>query len=56
MGMERETECPECGDTRTFWRTASTRLHLGRKVKWQCGECGYGFVEIDGIDSREARP
>lgn len=47
MGLELERECPECGAS-GFWRTASTTLHLGEKVKWSCTECEYGFVQIDG--------
>ncbi len=48
MGLEREHDCPRCGESRTFWKTGTTELHLGTKRKWQCGECGFGFVEIDG--------
>jgi rubredoxin len=48
MSLELERECPRCSETRTFWKTASTELHLGRKVKWDCPECGFGFVRIDG--------
>lgn len=51
MVMEQEHDCPECGGTQTFYRAASTRIHLGVKKKWTCTECGYGFVQIDGIDS-----
>jgi len=46
MGLELERECPHCG-TDTFWRTASTMVQLGEKVKWECTECDYGFVRID---------
>jgi len=46
--MELERGCPECGEQRTFYLAASTELHLGRKRKWRCPECGYGFVRIDG--------
>lgn len=46
MGMELERDCPECGSS-GFWRTASTNMHLGTKVKWSCNECDYGFVTID---------
>lgn len=42
-----EHECPRCGGVRTFWRTASTELHLGEKTKWRCPECDYGFILID---------
>lgn len=55
MSLERDRECPDCGETRAFYRTASTLVHLGEKVKWRCPECGYGFVRIDGIDSSAAR-
>lgn len=54
MGMELERDCPECGAD-TFWRAASTELHLGRKVKWDCTECEYGFVRIgDAVDTCRA--
>ncbi len=52
MAMEREHECPDCGP-RTFYRAASTSLHLGEKVKWYCPDCDYGFVQINGIDSSQ---
>jgi rubredoxin len=48
MAMERDDYCPDCDGERTFWRVASTELHLGEKVKWRCPECDYGFVRIDG--------
>ena len=52
MAQELDHDCPQCGTERTFYRTASTTLHLGEKTKWRCTECGYGFVKIDGdIDS-----
>jgi hypothetical protein len=41
-------EWPRCGETLAFWKTASTELHLGRKEKWRCPECDFGFVRIDG--------
>lgn len=47
MAMELERECPDCGETKTFYRAASTVLHLGTKVKWRCPDCEYGFVTID---------
>ncbi|WP_265112409.1 hypothetical protein [Halosolutus halophilus] len=50
MSMERDDECPNCGEV-TFYRAASTTLHLGEKVKWHCPNCDYGFVQIDGIDT-----
>jgi len=48
MTLECEAYCPSCGETRNFWKVASTEMHLGRKVKWDCPECDYGFVRIDG--------
>ena len=54
MGLELERDCPECGSS-SFWRVASTRVHLGEKVKWHCNECDYGFVKIDGtVDTATA--
>ncbi|MCU4753818.1 hypothetical protein OB919_17830 [Halobacteria archaeon AArc-curdl1] len=50
MSMELEATCPDCGE-QTFYRAASTTLHLGEKVKWHCPSCDYGFVQINGIDS-----
>lgn len=53
--MTLERECPECAQTREFYRAASTRLHLGTKVKWHCPECDYGFVTIDdAVDTARA--
>ncbi len=54
MSLERDHECPDCGDEKTFYRAASTTLHLGTKVKWHCPDCDYGFVRINGIDSSES--
>jgi rubredoxin len=55
MSLELERECPECGGPRTFWKAASTTLHLGTKQKWQCSGCGFGFVRIDGtVDTGRA--
>ena len=51
MTLELEHDCPVCEGERTFYRTASTNLHLGLKVKWRCPDCDYGFIQIDGIDS-----
>jgi rubredoxin len=52
MSLELEHECPACGETRTFWKVASMEVHLGTKMKWDCPECDYGFVQIDGsVDS-----
>jgi len=37
---------------------ASTGLHMGRKRKWRCPECGYSFVrigrEVDTADAATA--
>ncbi|MEF8854778.1 MAG: hypothetical protein V5A24_04720 [Haloarculaceae archaeon] len=53
--MEQEQICPECEEERVFYRAASTKVHLGEKVKWRCPECGYGFVRIDGaVDTSSA--
>ena len=54
MSLSLEHDCPECGETREFYRAASTEMHLGTKEKWRCPECEYGFVTIDGIDSSAA--
>jgi len=55
MGLEMEHECPSCGETRSFWKTASTEVHIGTKVKWDCPECDFGFVQIDDeIDTSTA--
>lgn len=51
MSLERTHSCPACGPETTFYRAASTKLHLGEKAKWYCTECDYGFVTINGIDS-----
>ena len=51
MALEKDVDCPACGETRSFYRTAAMTLHLGEKTKWRCPDCGYGFVEIDGIDT-----
>jgi transposase-like protein len=49
---ERERHCPECGEPREFYRSASTTVHLGEKSKWRCTECGHAFVLIDDeVDS-----
>jgi len=49
--MELAHGCPECGADE-FYRAASTRLHLGEKVKWYCTECDYGFVRIgEAVDT-----
>lgn len=51
MAMALDHVCPECDEERTFRLAARTTLHLGRKTKWTCPECSYGFVQIDGIDT-----
>lgn len=48
MSLEMRHACPNCDGERTFWRVASTQVHLGEKVKWHCEDCDYGFVRIDG--------
>ena len=53
MSLEMEHDCPECSND-TFWRTASTTLHLGEKTKWACEECDYRFVQIGDIDTATA--
>ncbi|WP_198664649.1 hypothetical protein [Halorubrum sp. 48-1-W] len=54
MALEKDVNCPECGETNAFYRTAATTLHLGEKTKWRCPECGFGYVEIDGISTLSA--
>lgn len=44
---ELQRHCPECGEEQTFWLIARTELRLGRKRKYGCAECEYGFVRID---------
>jgi rubredoxin len=52
MSLETEHYCPQCGEETEFYRTASTKLHLGLKTKWRCSQCDYGFVRIgDDIES-----
>lgn len=52
MATELERTCPVCDSEETFYRTASTELHLGEKTKWRCPNCEYAFVRIDGeVDS-----
>ncbi len=54
MALELDHDCPECEEERTFYRAASTTLHLGTKVKWRCPDCDYTFVRIDGeIDTSQ---
>ncbi len=47
MSLECELTCPRCDGT-TFYRVASTEIHLGEKVKWRCGAegCKYTLVTI----------
>jgi transposase-like protein len=47
MAMELDDYCPNCDAERTFWLVGSTEMQLGRKRKYHCGECDYGFVRID---------
>lgn len=54
MALEREVDCPTCEETRSFYRSAATTLHLGEKTKWRCQECGYGFVQLNGISTLSA--
>jgi rubredoxin len=54
MALERSHFCPDCDGEREFYRSASTNLHLGEKVKWSCPGCDYQFVEINGIVSDQA--
>ncbi|SIR83529.1 DUF7838 family putative zinc beta-ribbon protein [Natronorubrum daqingense] len=46
MAMELDHYCPDCDGEQTFYRAASTKVHLGEKVKWHCPNCDYGFVRI----------
>jgi rubredoxin len=56
MSQELDAYCPVCGTDRSFWRVASTEVHLGEKVKWRCSECDYGFVRIDGAVDTSVTP
>lgn len=53
MSLEIERECPRCGTEQTFWRVAATTLHLGTKTKWRCEDCGFGFIEVNGISTAD---
>lgn len=56
MPEELEYDCPFC-DAETFYRSGSTLVHLGEKVKWKCtgDDCEYGFVRIGtDVDSSTA--
>jgi len=54
MSLEISHDCPDCDTEETFYRAASTTLHLGEKTKWRCTTCSYTFVKINGIDSLAA--
>jgi rubredoxin len=54
MALERTHFCPDCDGERAFYRSASTYIHLGLKVKWTCPDCDYQFVEIGDIVSDAA--
>jgi transposase-like protein len=55
MTKQLEAYCPSCDAEQSFTRVASTELHLGTKTKWDCPECDYGFVRIDGeVDTSTA--
>lgn len=55
MSRELNRTCPVCEAERSFYRAASTEIHLGEKVKWRCPECEYRFVRIDGnVDTASA--
>ncbi|WP_459194623.1 DUF7838 family putative zinc beta-ribbon protein [Halosimplex sp. J119] len=48
-------ECPVCGTEREFYQAASMQVHIGKKVKWHCPDCDYGFVRIDEtVDTSKA--
>lgn len=54
MSLETEVDCPSCEEARSFYRTAAMNLHLGKKTKWRCPECGYGFIRINGMSTLPA--
>jgi transposase-like protein len=55
MSKTLEDHCPVCAEEQPFYQAASTEVHLGKKVKWHCPECDYGFVRIDGtVDTAAA--
>jgi rubredoxin len=54
MSLEISRDCPDCDSEETFYRAASTTLHLGEKTKWRCTNCSYAFIKINGIDSLAA--
>ena len=47
MALESQGWCPQCEAETGRWRMASTRVHLGEKIKWVCTECDFGIVTID---------
>jgi rubredoxin len=49
MSKSLRRTCPHCQTERDFYLAASTSLHLGKKTKWHCPECDYGFVRIDDV-------
>ncbi|MDR5655675.1 hypothetical protein RH831_00565 [Halodesulfurarchaeum sp. HSR-GB] len=54
--MEIEHYCPECGEERSFSLMASNQMHLGKKTKWWCEECGYEMVLIgENVDTAAAQ-
>lgn len=56
LEIELADGCPRCGET-TFYRAASTKIHLGEKVKWNCAgdDCDYSFVRIgDAVNTATA--
>jgi len=57
MALEVDRECAACGESHSFYRIASTMLHLGEKTKWAgaIDECDHRFLKIDGaVDTGEA--
>lgn len=54
MSLEIEQYCPDCETEQTFYRTASTTLHLGEKTKWACEDCGYSFARVGKITTLPA--
>lgn len=54
MSLKKEVDCPRCGETVTFYRSAAMNLHLGTKTKWRCTECNFGFIQINGISTLPA--
>lgn len=49
MSPSFETACPDCGSAE-FYQSASMKIQLGRKKKWRCTDCEYGFVTINGTN------